>query len=257
MFKIYLDQESIDEARRNGVREIPSTIEEAKRLITDFLREVYKHIKRSIEANMGSWKDMKVEFIFSLPTTWQSLSITNDFEKAIRAAGFGEENPHKHTARLDLTEAEAAAVYVAGNPQVLFSAGDVLLVCDAGGGTTDLGLLEVVDSDPNLPSLKQVNAVKGVGIGSTMIDRAFQQLVQKRLNNHPDAQITLPPNLALKLARSTAFRAVKHNFGTELGDQHEYKLALYILGLNISQDYTHPGLRIERGRMIFSRYVFT
>jgi hypothetical protein len=86
-----------------------------------------------------------------------------------------------------------------------------------------------------------------------MIDRAFQNLVQKRLNNNPDAQTTLPRNLAQKLAKSTAFRAVKHNFGAGLGDQPEYKFALDRLGLGISQDYAHPGLRIERGRMQFSR----
>jgi hypothetical protein len=252
MFKIYLDQEAIDEAKRKGLRDIPS-VEDTKQLVTDYLRAVYAHIKRSIEANTGSWKDIKVEFIFSIPTTWQSLRTTTDFEKAIRAAGFGEENSYKHTARLELTEAEAAAVYVAGNPQVMFAPGDILLVCDAGGGTTDLGLIEVVDSDPHLPSLKQVNAVKGVGIGSTMIDRAFQQLVQRRLDNHPDAQVALPRNLAFKLSRSTTFRSIKHKFGTESGDHPEYKVALDRLGLGISQEFSHPGVRIERGRMIFSR----
>jgi hypothetical protein len=252
MFKVYLDQEAVDEARRKGLRDIPS-VEDTKRLVTDYLRAIYAHVKRSIEANTGSWMDMKVEFIFSMPTTWQSLGTTVDFEKAIRAAGFGEENTSRHTARLELTEAEAAAVYVAGNPQVRFAAGDILLVCDAGGGTTDLGLIEVVDSDPHLSSLKQVNAVKGVGIGSTMIDRAFQQLVQRRLDNHPDAQVVLPRNLAFKLSRSTAFRSIKHKFGTGSGDQPEYKLALDRLGLGINQEFSHPGLRVERGRMIFSR----
>jgi len=235
------------------VRDIPNTVEEAGRLITDYLREVYGQIKRSIEGNVGSWKDKRVEFIFSLPTTWQAMNITTDFERAIKAAGFGQENTDKHSAKLELTEAEAAAVYVAANPAVRLLNGDVILVCDAGGGTTDLGLLEVIDSDPNLPSLKQVAAVKGVGIGSTMIDRAFQNAVQKRLNNNPDAQNALPHNLALKLARSTAFRAVKHNFGTGLGDQPEYKFALHTLGLGVSQDLNHPGLRIERGRIIFTR----
>ena len=252
-FKIYLAQESIDEARKNGVRDMPANIEEAKRLIKDYLRQVYAQIKISIEAQTGPWRDMKVEFLFSVPTTWQALTIMTDFEEAVRAAGFGDENPFKHSAKLDLTEAEAAAVYVAGNPQVRFLNGDILLVCDAGGGTTDLGLLEVVDMNPHLPALKQIAAVKSVGIGSTMIDRAFQNIVQRRLNNNPDAQVTLPSNLALKLARSTAFRAVKHNFGTGLGDQAEYKFALDRLGLGIPQTYTHPGLRIERGRMIFTR----
>jgi hypothetical protein len=251
-FKIFLDQESIDAAGKKGVRDIPATVEEAGRLITDYLRQVYGQIKRSIEATTGSWKDKRVEFIFSLPTTWQALSITTDFENAIKAAGFGQENIDKHTAKLELTEAEAAAVYVVANPAVTLANGEVILVCDAGGGTTDLGLLEVVDANPDLPGLKQVAAVKGVGIGSTMIDRAFQNAVQRRLNNNPDIQSTLPRNLPSKLSRSTAFRAVKHNFGTG-SDHPEFKFALDRLGLGISQDFNHAGLRVERGRMVFSR----
>jgi hypothetical protein len=254
-FKIFLDQESIDAARKNGVRDIPGSVQEAGQLITDYLRQVYGQIKRSIESSTGSWKDRRVEFIFSLPTTWQALSITTDFENAIKAAGFGQENTDKHTAKLELTEAEAAAVYVVANPAIRLANGEVILVCDAGGGTTDLGLLEVVDANPSLPYLKQVAAVKGVGIGSTMIDRAFQNAIQRRLNNNPDVQSTLPRNLALKLARSTAFRAVKHNFGTGL-DQPEYRFALDRLGVGMNQDFSHAGLRVERGRMIFSKSVF-
>jgi hypothetical protein len=78
-------------------------------------------------------------------------------------------------------------------------------------------------------------------------------LVQRRLDNHPDAQVALPRNLAFKLSRSTAFRSIKHKFGTGSGDQPEYKLALDRLGLGISQEFSHPGLRVERGRIIFSR----
>jgi hypothetical protein len=47
----------------------------------------------------------------------------------------------------------------------------------AGGGTTDLGLVEVHDPSPELPVLKQVAQVSGVGIGSTMIDAQFRGLV--------------------------------------------------------------------------------
>lgn len=134
-FKIYLDQDSIDGARQARVRNMPRTVDEAKRLIRDYLEQVYRQVKSSIEAKAGPWREKNVEFIFSLPTTWQTLDITNSFESAIREAGFGSEN-QQHSVKLELTEAEAAAVYVAGNGQVRFNNGDILLVCDAGGGTT-------------------------------------------------------------------------------------------------------------------------
>jgi hypothetical protein len=68
-FKIYLDPEAIEIARQNGIMEMPASVEDAKRLITDYLQQIYIQIKSSIEATTGSWKNKKVEFIFSIPTT--------------------------------------------------------------------------------------------------------------------------------------------------------------------------------------------
>lgn len=233
---------------------MPETVDEAMRLVRDYLHQIYLHIKISLEAATGSWKDRKIEFVFSLPTTWTSLDTTNRFTNAIRAAGFTSENPTKHTAKLELTEAEAAAVYMATTPQVTLARNDILLICDAGGGTTDLGLIEILDADPNKPSLKQVAAVKGIGIGSTMIDRAFERLVQNRLDENTHS---LPEDLAHKLARSSPFQSIKHNFGTKAANQIFYKLSLHSLGIGISRDYKHPGLRIEEGKMEFTRYAVT
>ncbi|CZR58700.1 related to hsp70 protein [Phialocephala subalpina] len=249
-FKVYLDQDSLDSAKSKGVRNMPETVDEAMRLVRDYLHQVYLHIKLSLEAATGSWKDRRIEFVFSLPTTWTSLDTTNRFNNAIRAAGFMSEP--KHTAKLELTEAEAAAVYMVTIPQVSMKQNDIILICDAGGGTTDLGLIEIMDADPNKPSLKQVAAVKGIGIGSTMIDRAFEILVQNRLDIHHETH-SLPEDLAHKLAKSSSFQIIKHNFGTRAASQQLYKLPLHTLGLGINPDYTHLGLNIEGGKMVFAR----
>jgi hypothetical protein len=136
-FKIYLEQDALDAAYSRGVRDMPETVDEAMRLITDYLRQIHRHVKFSLESATGDWKDKRVEFVFSLPTTWVSLDTTNKFNDAIRAAGFTAENPEKHTAKLELTEAEAAAVYMANNPQITLAKNDIILICDAGGGTTE------------------------------------------------------------------------------------------------------------------------
>ncbi|TVY50244.1 hypothetical protein LCER1_G008257 [Lachnellula cervina] len=250
-FKIYLDQETIDSARKEGVKNVVGTTEEALKLITEYLRQIHQHIKFSIESQTGPWTEKKIEFLFSLPTTWTSFETTNRFNKAIVAAGFTSDNPAKHSAKLELTEAEAAAVYVATNPQVALRNKDIILICDAGGGTTDLGLIEVHDANPKQPLLKQVAAVKGVGVGSTMIDRAFEALVQRKLNAHPDAM--LPKELAHKIAKGASFQSIKHNFGTRAATQEVYKLALDRLGLGISPQFEHLGLDITSGKMQFLR----
>jgi hypothetical protein len=90
-FKIYLDQDSLESAYRGGVRDIPETVDEAMRLVRDYLHQIYLHIKFSLEAVTGSWKERRIEFVFSLPTTWTSLDTINRFTNSIRAAGFMSE----------------------------------------------------------------------------------------------------------------------------------------------------------------------
>jgi molecular chaperone DnaK (HSP70) len=127
----------LDLARKGGVKDMPATVDEAKDLVADYLRQIHQHVKLCIEAITGSWRDKKVEFVFSLPTTWDALDTVNRFSDAIYAAGFTAQNPDKHFAKLELTEAEAAAVYFVTHSEVQLDKGDVILICDAGGGTTE------------------------------------------------------------------------------------------------------------------------
>ncbi|KAF7900348.1 uncharacterized protein EAF01_007650 [Botrytis porri] len=216
-----------------GVRDMPETVDEAKYFVTGYPHQIYMHVKLCIEAITGSWKEKRIEFVFSLPTTWDAQDTVNRFIEAMSAAGFTSQNPDKHSAKLELSEAEAAAVYFVTNSEIELEKGDIILICDAGGGTTDLGLVKVADPSPERPALKQVAKVKGVGTGSTVIDRAFERLVPNRLDAYPD--IELPDNPAHKLARSSSFQSIQHNFGT-------------------TSELNHPGIRIEKGGMQLSRF---
>jgi hypothetical protein len=97
------------------------------------------------------WEDARVEFIFSVPTTWKVNPTVERFRKIISMAGFGRHPTH--TAVIGLTEAEAAAVHTAKDTPAIFRVSDrrardkfitdttrqeneILLVCDVGGGTT-------------------------------------------------------------------------------------------------------------------------
>jgi len=84
-----------------------------------------------------------------------------------------------------------------------------------------------------------------------MIDRAFELLVQKRLDEYPDAN--LPEDLALKLAQGSSFQSIKHNFGSRAATQVAYKLPLDRLGLGINYELYYPKLVIEAGKMSFLR----
>ncbi|TWU71809.1 hypothetical protein ED733_000949 [Metarhizium rileyi] len=252
-FKIFIDSGNL--AAAQSLPRAPKTIEEAERFATDYLRQVYSHIKESIEMQIGrrqvagGWEDMVVVFLFSVPTTWTRMETINTFKGIIRSAGFGVEGPG-HSAQVDLTEAEAAAVATLKTSAINYKADSLFLAVDAGGGTTDLSLMRVKSTDPRFPQMAQVSAVKGVGIGSTLIDRAFIRLVDQRLNAWPEVRDLLPANFAVRMSKSHHFRTLKHKFGERV-----YMLPLFKIPMDgVSHNFNHSGLRVENGRLVFTMF---
>ncbi|KAK3994857.1 hypothetical protein QBC44DRAFT_35101 [Cladorrhinum sp. PSN332] len=252
-FKIFIEPDTLAAAQQQGLSSAPSSTVEAQRFVTDYLREIYSHVKETIETEIGrrhipgGWNDMAVEFLFSVPTTWTSQSVINVFKGIIRAAGFGLDGP-RHSAQVDLTEAEAAAVATLKTSAVSFMMGSLFLTVDAGGGTTDLALMQVTSANQQVPQMSSLHAVNGVGVGATLIDRLFIRLVTQRLSADPNIIAQLPPDYPIRLARSHYFRTVKHKFGERAYMQPVFRIPME----GVSHDFSHPLLGIENGRMIFT-----
>lgn len=250
-FKIFLDPDTLEAAQQQSLSNVPRSTAEARQFVTDYLRQVYTHVKDSIEIRMGikrtgGWEKMAVLFLFSAPTTWTSMGIINAFKGAIHDAGFGVEGP-RHSAFVDLTESEAAAVATLKTGAVALRENSIFLTVDAGGGTTDLALMKVTSTDHNFPQLSQVAAVSGVGVGSSLIDRAFARLVSQRMAANPDFK--LPADFAARMARSQGFKSVKHKFGEKVYMQQVYKIMMEGVGYDVS----HKGLGVQNGRMLFQK----
>jgi hypothetical protein len=250
-FKIFLDPDTLEAAQQQGLTNVPRSTGEACQFVTDYLKLVYAHVKDSIEIRMGikhvgGWGTLSVLFLFSAPTTWTSMAVVNAFKGAIHDAGFGTEGA-SHSALVDLTESEAAAVATLKTGAVNLQANSIFLTVDAGGGTTDLALMRVESTDFNFPQLSQVAAVSGLGVGSTLIDRAFARLVSQRMAANPDFR--LPADFAARIARSPGFKSVKHKFGEKVYMQPIYKIVMEGVGFDVS----HEGLGVQEGRMLFTK----
>jgi hypothetical protein len=115
------------------------TTEEARTWFRDYLRCIYQEFNRFFDETYPYWRSENVDFVFSVPTTWKDPAMVAQIEKLIKEAGFAE-TPRQHV-KISLTEAEAAAVYAAKHE---YREGDVFLVCDAGGGTTDINMLKLI-----------------------------------------------------------------------------------------------------------------
>ena len=120
-FKTYLDPVRLDQKKREDYEDAPRSIDDVERWYEDYLRKLYQHIefKLSPELSRTSWHNARVDFIFSVPTTWKP-PIVEKFRTIAEKAGFG--NAWNHSMNIGLTEAEAAAVHTSIEASAIFNA---------------------------------------------------------------------------------------------------------------------------------------
>ena len=121
-FKVFFDPDEYNsslEARRYLDR-LPSSHAEVKRYYHDFLSKLYQEIKKALRDNVREWSSADIEFLFSVPTTWTKLSLTQEFQRIAKSAGFGREGL-RHHVEVSLTESEAAAVYTFKSQKAMYS----------------------------------------------------------------------------------------------------------------------------------------
>lgn len=111
-FKTYLDPARLEQGQAKDPINSPRTIEEVERLYEDYLKLLYKHIEHKLSSELAGqqWHNARIEFIFSVPTTWLP-AVVERYRLIIENAGFAQ--CRNHSLVIDLTEAEAAAVYTA------------------------------------------------------------------------------------------------------------------------------------------------
>lgn len=221
-FKTYLDPNVLRTTQSNSPRDLPSE-EEVRKWTQDYLHNLHAHVEKFLSGQLPSnlpWSRAAVEFIFSVPTTWDT-AVVDDFHEIIKSAGWGAYR--SHNTMIGITEAEAAAVYIACEAEASFSENEVILVCDAGGGTSDLSILHVQGAQRGVPDLKQLSVVRGGTIGSAQIYVAFAERMRTRLKNANEirpigslhGQVLEFREASWTMAKSAQFQDAKCAFGSE------------------------------------------
>ena len=129
-FKTYLDEGRLRLAQERAARKdanipVPRSMGEVEKWYQDYLTKLYEHIQFRLAASIGqvSWENARIEFIFSVPTTWEHNPTVERFRSIIQRSGFSRYPGHE--IKIDLTEAEAAAVWtskeISGNFRVFCS----------------------------------------------------------------------------------------------------------------------------------------
>ncbi|KAK5707218.1 hypothetical protein LTR17_020907 [Elasticomyces elasticus] len=235
-FKLTLDAEYEDD---RGF-----TCHEARKWYCDYLTCLHREIERFFDNSIPRWRSMHVEYSFSTPTTWRNPAMIASIEKLIKLAGFAD--TAQQTVRMALTEAEAAAIEASTTQ---YRKGDIFLICDAGGGTTDVNLLKVQSTDRKI-ELEPLDHVEGVPIGSTLIDFRMAEHIVKRLQlieNHLEGELFY---LAEEMLTGK-FQTVKHSFPNPVVGH----FTLDVKGL--AGSHTFPEAGITNSRMVIDRAVIT
>ncbi|PWY64726.1 hypothetical protein BO94DRAFT_505015 [Aspergillus sclerotioniger CBS 115572] len=220
-------------------REEGPSLAEAQRWLQDYIRCLYRHVVSYFETTIPQFVTQRVEFLFSVPTTWKDVRMVEETRRLL-AQVIGVHNPN-HRACIGLTEAEAAAVY-AGNEHYLQD--DTILVCDSGGGTTDVNVLRLLSARGEPTRLAQLGHVEGHPIGSVFIDREIHRLIATRLEAVRPHLRSSPSATAWKMTFGR-FQRYKCAFGTEATATPWLKLDVP----SLVSDSDHPEADIYDGQM--------
>lgn len=251
-FKTCLDPDKLRQKQLEDPEGAPESLQEVEKWYRDYLRKMYEYLSFKLGGELSgvSWEEAKIEFMFSVPTTWVDVSVVENFKRIVREAGFT--SLPRHSLHIGLTEAEAAAVHVSIEAPGIFRENDVLMVCDAGGGTTDLSVLRVTGTVNQAINLQQLDVVFGETIGSAAIDYEFEKLVVRRLTlAHATNPFEIDPgDAAWEMMKSRDFQAVKCEYGAP------DDTPLFSIGIpRVPQTYNNsdPEVRIRNGEMTFNR----
>jgi hypothetical protein len=252
-FKTCLDPDRLREQQLKDPESAPRCIEDVEMWYEDYLRQMYEYLTRKLGEELAgtTWEEARIEFIFSVPTTWAPIPTVENFKRIVAKSGFGSHATH--VVSIGLTEAEAAAVHVSTEAPGIFRENEILMVCDAGGGTTDLSVLMVTGTINQAINLQQLDVVFGETIGSAAIDYEFERLVSRRLmqaNNTVPIENFDPAEAAWEMMKSRDFQAVKCELGSP-DDTPLFSIAIP----RVSQSYNNsdPDVRIRNGEMTFER----
>ncbi|KAL8745997.1 MAG: hypothetical protein Q9190_001923 [Brigantiaea leucoxantha] len=248
-FKTFLDPHRLKQKQLDDPNYCPKDVQEVEQWYEDYLRLLYKHIEFKLSPELAGrpWHNARVEFVFSVPTTW-APSVVERYRSIVERAGFAQCRTHSLT--IGLTEAEAAAVHTSLEAPGIFREKDILLVCDAGGGTTDLSVLGVSETQSNTIALQQLDVVFGATVGSAAIDYDFEALVRSRLETaHLTSRLPMAPEeIAWEMMKSRDFQNTKCEHG---GPDDAPVFSVGVPRLDTA--YTDSTVGIGYGEMSFKR----
>ena len=148
----------------------------ARRYFRDYIEKLCSWVERTLEDQVPRYKTMNVEYVFSVPTSWSlEASTLNTINELLQEA---VSESQRRRVRIGLTEAGAAA---SESGRDTSKKGDVILIIDTGGGTTDVNIFKYLSSEREPARIKALTYDEGADIGSTRIDQCCMDYATTRV----------------------------------------------------------------------------
>ncbi|KAF2129966.1 hypothetical protein P153DRAFT_315435 [Dothidotthia symphoricarpi CBS 119687] len=190
MMKLMLDKSTYARQSKDKLKsslkalKANGSIKEDSDVIRDFLVKLLLHTKARLEWIYELTERSTIELTFTIPVCWDShavVTMVGCIQEAMLLAKFGSDGTS--ASRLFMvTEQEAGAINVLQFGFHNFKKGEVFVLIDCGGGTTDLGTYRIAYAHP-LRLESEVNDPTGAMCGSEDLNERFRACVYQFLRD--------------------------------------------------------------------------
>ncbi|KAF9987710.1 hypothetical protein BGZ75_000237 [Mortierella antarctica] len=172
-------------------------------VLTQYLQSIHRHLMEEVnKSQVLAAESVPIHYCITVPQAW-TLPTRELILRCYVEAGIILQTPALNMTVI--TEAEAAATYCREKCEEFESLkdGDIFMICDAGGLTTNVTVFRV-DDGLGVRQFVRMSSSHAENCGSVMLDRRFRELILSRLSGL---------DMEAKPQRQKAFETLLEGFG--------------------------------------------
>ncbi|KAG0273002.1 hypothetical protein BGZ95_011192 [Linnemannia exigua] len=199
-------------------------------VLTQYLQSIHRHLMEEVnKSQVLAAESVPIHYCITVPQAW-TLPTRELILRCYVEAGIILQTPAPNMTVI--TEAEAAATYCRENCEEFDSLkdGDIFMICDAGGLTTNVTVFRVDDA-LGVRQFVRMSSSHAENCGSVMLDRKFRELILSKLAGL---------DIDAKPQRQKAFETLLEGFGEiksqfDVNSSDEVKHLSVPMGLDVKE----------------------
>ncbi|KAF9929846.1 hypothetical protein FBU30_001159 [Linnemannia zychae] len=204
-------------------------------VLTQYLQSIHRHLMEEVnKSQVLAAESVPIHYCITVPQAW-TLPTRELILRCYVEAGIILQTPAPNMTVI--TEAEAAATYCRENCEEFESLkdGEIFMICDAGGQTTNVTVFRVDDA-LGVRQFVRMSSSHAENCGSVMLDHRFRELILSKLEGL---------DIDAKPQRQKAFETLLEGFGEiksqfDVTSSDEVKHISVPMGLDVKELQPEP-----------------